>query len=208
MFHLEILLGGAGGGPVIGMDTDFEALRMARALAATCGLADRVRYVCGSVTQVPFRDGAFDQLFLVDVIEHVPDDAAVVRESVRVLRSRGRLELSTPTPWYPRVFGARTHEGVGHVRPGYTLQEMRHHLETAGLLVRVARQNTGGLLWPWMGLWYRVAWDGLWVGAPKRRVQKVPYHILLLVLSLLVQLGRWFDLVGGYCSNDLEAEKP
>ena len=47
---------------------------------------------------LPFRDGVFDYVTLVETFEHIFDDdrAAAVAECRRVLRSGGRIVLSTP----------------------------------------------------------------------------------------------------------------
>jgi SAM-dependent methyltransferase len=52
--------------------------------------------VCGSATQLPFRDGAFDVVAAFDVVEHVPDEDLILAELARVLRPGGRLLISVP----------------------------------------------------------------------------------------------------------------
>ncbi|MFN8557971.1 MAG: class I SAM-dependent methyltransferase [Dehalococcoidia bacterium] len=54
------------------------------------------RFLIAAADRVPLRDGAFDAVLLLDVIEHVPDEAAVVREAARLLRPGGALVLSVP----------------------------------------------------------------------------------------------------------------
>jgi SAM-dependent methyltransferase len=45
---------------------------------------------------LPFADASFDGVVLKDLLEHVADPAAVVRESLRVLRPGGRVFASSP----------------------------------------------------------------------------------------------------------------
>jgi len=52
--------------------------------------------VVGRGERLPFRDGAFDAAVCSEVIEHVEDPAALVRELHRVVRSGGPLLFSSP----------------------------------------------------------------------------------------------------------------
>lgn len=57
----------------------------------------RVDYVRGDLTGLPFRDAAFDAVFCISVIEHLPEPQIrrALDELWRVLRPRGRLLLTT-----------------------------------------------------------------------------------------------------------------
>lgn len=59
------------------------------------------KLVCGVGEYLPYANEPFDAVLSHEVIEHVNDDAAAVREIVRVLRSGGRLVLFCPNRWYP-----------------------------------------------------------------------------------------------------------
>jgi SAM-dependent methyltransferase len=48
------------------------------------------------ITDVPFKDDAFDLIVCVHVLEHVPDDRRAMREMVRVLRPGGMALLLVP----------------------------------------------------------------------------------------------------------------
>ncbi len=55
----------------------------------------------GAAEHLPFRVGAFDVVVLNEVIEHVNDDAAALREAVRALRPGGTVIVYAPNRLYP-----------------------------------------------------------------------------------------------------------
>lgn len=57
--------------------------------------------ICGAGEQLPFPDGWFDLVLSHEVLEHVQDDQAAIREIVRVLRPGGRVVLFVPNRGYP-----------------------------------------------------------------------------------------------------------
>ncbi len=75
---------------------------------------------------LPFADAALDLVVIVDMLEHVRDEAGCLREMHRVLRPGGTLIVNTPhAKPHSLVRALReriglTDEWHGHVRPGYT----------------------------------------------------------------------------------------
>ena len=63
--------------------------------------------VVARAEELPFRDGAFDLVTLVEVIEHTQSPAHCVEEVRRVLRPGGRLALTTPNYPVKRLYDAR-----------------------------------------------------------------------------------------------------
>ena len=93
---------------------------------------------------LPFANAEFDRVVVVDMLEHVRDDALFVAELARVLRPGGRLVVNTPhrkDTALRRVRHAlgQTDEKHGHVRPGYTPEELRARL---GPSFQVEEQRT------------------------------------------------------------------
>ena len=84
---------------------------------------------------MPFADGAFDRVVVIDLLEHVRDDTRCVAELARILRPGGELVVNTPhakTLSLVRPLRERlglTDEWHGHVRPGYTRASLRALLE-------------------------------------------------------------------------------
>jgi SAM-dependent methyltransferase len=52
--------------------------------------------VCADIAALPFRADAFDAIKATEVLEHVPDPAAALRECARVLHAGGHLVLTAP----------------------------------------------------------------------------------------------------------------
>lgn len=66
------------------------------ALASARRRHPQVRVVGGDVERLPFADGSFDAIVMLEVIEHTRSDAAAIAEIRRVLKVGGTLILSTP----------------------------------------------------------------------------------------------------------------
>ncbi len=106
-----------------------EAGEIAGAVHCTVTRADGAR--------LPFADGAFDRIIASEVLEHVPDDLAVMAELHRVLRPGGRLAATVPAAvpeqicwWLNEAYHAPMSEG-GHVRI-YGRPELRTKLAASG----------------------------------------------------------------------------
>jgi ubiquinone/menaquinone biosynthesis C-methylase UbiE len=70
------------------------------------------RFESGSFPPIPFPDNSFDTIITFQVIEHIRDDEAFVREIQRVLAPGGTALISTPNilmtltrnPWHEREY--------------------------------------------------------------------------------------------------------
>jgi SAM-dependent methyltransferase len=73
----------------------------------------------GSIEAIPVEDATFDLVFCLQVLEHVPNPAAAVRELHRVVRPGGRVLLSTHGvyPFHPNPddLWRWTHTGLDHL---------------------------------------------------------------------------------------------
>ena len=84
------------GKQVWGLDDSSLPLRLAQAELARRGAAGRTLLTAADGRQLPYRDDSFDCVILADVIEHIDDTDAVMREAKRVLRRGGRILMTTP----------------------------------------------------------------------------------------------------------------
>lgn len=90
----------------------------------------------------------YDSVVLVNVLEHIEDDAAALREFRRILKPGGHLFLLVPAL---KLLFSRLDALVGHFRR-YHLDELRDRVADAGLTVVRARYfDIMGVL-PWLML--------------------------------------------------------
>lgn len=87
-----------------------------------------IEIVRADARRLPMLQGAFDCILLFDVLEHVEHDRAVMHELLRVLAPGGTLWLSTPardTRFWPKFIHPYANYAFGHVRNGYTPEQLR-----------------------------------------------------------------------------------
>ena len=79
---------------------------------------------------MPFPDRSFDQVVIVDYLEHIADDSAFGRELARIVKPGGtvianvpHLQPGSPLNRFRHRIGL-TDEWHGHVRPGYTVTSL------------------------------------------------------------------------------------
>jgi SAM-dependent methyltransferase len=117
--------------------TDPSALALA--LCKRRGLAAVARAEAG---HLPFRRADFDVVLLLDVLEHVRDEGALLAAVRRVLRPGGTVLVSVPA--YQWLWSVHD-EALHHVRR-YTARRLRHALAEAGFIVdRLTYTNIAAL---------------------------------------------------------------
>jgi SAM-dependent methyltransferase len=111
-------------GSAQGIDVSDEALRFCR----QAGLEGVVK---ASLEQLPFPDGEFDLVTALDVIEHIDDHVAALRECRRVLRPDGRIVIFVPAHrWLWSL-----QDEISHHYRRYTASTLREALLSAGFQV-------------------------------------------------------------------------
>ena len=129
------------GARVVALDLSHEDLRQARAwlgaMAAEGEVGDGgwAAAVQADGLRLPFAAGTFDRVIVSEVLEHVPEDEAAMREVKRVLKPSGTIAITVPR-WFPeRVCWALSEEyhsnPGGHVRI-YRASELADKLRRSG----------------------------------------------------------------------------
>jgi SAM-dependent methyltransferase len=131
----------------VGLDRSRYALDEARRLASPRGL------VQGDLGRdLPFRSECFGLVFASEVIEHLADGPAFLRECRRILRPGGQLVITTPNLWDLRrlFFPLLGRTWSGHADPThinlYTPLRLLREMQEAGLRPRV-RTGWKPMLW-------------------------------------------------------------
>ena len=105
-------------------------------LQSTYSLIPGAIAVQSSIEAMPFGDCQFDVVLCTQVLEHIRDHEAAARELVRVAKPGGLLIVSVPfvpEDWRPEQ--CIHHDPIGHVRPGYTLNDLSRLLGRFGCVV-------------------------------------------------------------------------
>ncbi len=110
--------------------------------------------VQGNALSLPFADGTFDRVIASEVLEHIPDDTAAMRELARVLRPGGTMAVTVPRCVPEAVNWALSDEyhdtPGGHVRI-YRRSTLERRLGSAGL-VPTGHHHAHGLHSPYWWL--------------------------------------------------------
>jgi SAM-dependent methyltransferase len=110
---------------------DAEGVDVSEDALAFCRARGLEKVKLGAAEKLPYDDGTFDLVTALDVVEHLDDDLAGLREMRRVLRPGGRVLLFVPTFMF--LWGLQ--DDVSNHRRRYRMPELGRVLEQAGFEV-------------------------------------------------------------------------
>lgn len=90
--------------------------------------------IVSDITAIPEPDASFDAVLCTEVLEHVPDPIAALRELVRLLRPGGELILTAP-------FCSLTHMSPYFFATGFGRSFYEHWLARLGLVIEEISYN-------------------------------------------------------------------
>jgi SAM-dependent methyltransferase len=117
-------------GPTVGISLHESELGSAR---ARYGHVGNLRFERVSLQEMK-SEGGFDQVIMLDVLEHIRDDIGALNTVARLLVPGGRIVLTVPNRDFE--FSVSPHvsieESGWHVRHGYTFEQLEAQLVSAG----------------------------------------------------------------------------
>jgi SAM-dependent methyltransferase len=111
----------------------------------------------GPIEQLPYEDGSFDLVTALDVIEHLDDDVAGLREIRRVLVSDGQVLVFVPAFMF--LWGVQ--DDVSNHRRRYTLPSLLRAVEAAGFRVEWSSYANISFFVPVLAVRSVMRWLGL-----------------------------------------------
>ena len=127
------------GWEIWGLDASADMLALAERHASATGVADRVRFVAGDATALPFDDGMFDLVISHFTLHHVDRPEQLFNEAARVVRGGGKVvikDLRRPPRWKAALLVAFSRYVLGQTTS--QLQMYRDSLAAALSLGEVA----------------------------------------------------------------------
>lgn len=131
---LHILDVGCGTGANLEMLAEFgaaEGVDVSSEALSFCKERGLERVKLGEAEALPYEDASFDLVTGLDVVEHLDDDLAGLKEMHRVLRSDGRALMFVPAFMF--LWGVQ--DDISHHRRRYTLTQLKQVVARAGFEV-------------------------------------------------------------------------
>ena len=117
------------GAQVVGVTVSPVQVALARERAERAGIGERVRFLEGDCsTCLPFADHTVDVVVTIEAACHFADKPRFLAECARVLKPGGRVLIVDMLPHDREHY----RQQMGHVWLGFSEENMRRLLETAG----------------------------------------------------------------------------
>lgn len=139
---------------MLGLYGDAEGVDVSQQAVEFCRRRGLESVNHGAIEDLPYRDETFDLITALDVLEHLDDDGAGLREMRRVLRPQGTLLLFVPAFMF--LWGVQ--DDVSNHRRRYRLPALRRLLEEAGF--EVEKESYANITFFCPFSWFEHSCDG------------------------------------------------
>lgn len=128
-------------GSYVGLDVNLSSIKLAQDFHPDS------MFIVGDATKLPFNDQVFDCVICSEVLEHIPDDTALLAELARVTKIPCKLIVSVPNIECKNVFvewqRSLIDKEVGHFRSGYKFSGISSLLTESGFKAKKYKYDCG-----------------------------------------------------------------
>ena len=169
--------------PTVGIDQSMDALKF-------CRMRGIERVAHSAIERLPFREGTFDIVTALDVLEHTDDDMLALRAIHGVCRSNGLLVVTVPAYGF---LWSEHDEALQH-RRRYTAHELRNKLTVTGFDVIRTSYFISTFFLPILAL---RLWQGLHKDSthPKTSIRVLPEWLNSSLIALLTVERKVFEKI-------------
>lgn len=124
------------------LGADVTAVEIGNNLIAQIKRRCKVKTIKADALNLPFSTNSFDYVLSTEVIEHTRDPQRAIRESIRVLKPKGILMLTTPSTYFKYIFKLLS---FLKLRPYHghenclTLQEIKTELQSCKMRIKIEK---------------------------------------------------------------------
>ena len=176
------------------VEMDSKIIQLGRRLTDRAGIKE-LRFIEDSLPRLSkLKRNCYDQILLIDVLEHIKEDLESLITINSLLKMEGNLIISVPTPNYPKYFGRKFADEIGHVRDGYLIGDLEKLLNWSGFKIVAWCYHTNFLSPYLCELWYKY---------------NLPINLKIMLFPFLKVFGR-LDFIGkeiSSCGIVLKAKK-
>ncbi len=123
------------GGSALGVSFDANQIARCNQFKPYLGVEpSRLEFRVMNASEIESLDERFDQVLMLEVIEHIDNDGEVLKKIAALLKPGGVLQLTTPDiRWGHWTATLDRFQSGGHVRLGYTARRLEELVRAAGL---------------------------------------------------------------------------
>ncbi|MEM3774063.1 MAG: class I SAM-dependent methyltransferase [Candidatus Bathyarchaeia archaeon] len=102
-------------------------------------------FVRASAEKLPFREGVFDEVYMIHVIEHLNNPLNALKEIFKVLKKNGKLILVTPNIYSKSSYTDPTHKWH------FDARSLKECFKASGFFISIKVRGEGGCWIPIKG---------------------------------------------------------
>jgi 2-polyprenyl-3-methyl-5-hydroxy-6-metoxy-1,4-benzoquinol methylase len=132
----------------------------------------------------------YNAIICMEILEHIKDDRKLVHDASLLLKTGGRLYVSVPNILYKPMIGDKlsTKEDGGHVRWGYTFEQLEKMTSEAGMKV-VKKEKTSG--WVSQMIVNLQRFTEMRLGSKVSVLLTLPFRLLLPFDKVITAVSRY-----------------